>query len=154
MARGVGLMETPRAPVAVQGGASMQSTPWCVPWQRPAHNQRKTVGAGARNVSLLLRSGWVECRPSWAPPISMQLLSNGQLDLAISVHAHCLRSRSQGDWGWRAGFLVGWFNLSHAHHRHVCAIEFKQVDVGERSSQANAAVEQHPAVVVDAGGHH
>ena len=31
------------------------------------------VGAGARKVSLLLGLAQVECRPSWAPPISMPI---------------------------------------------------------------------------------
>ena len=50
----------------------------------------ETVGAGARKVRLLLRFAQVECRPSLAPPITMDLLSSVDTHKAISLNAHCL----------------------------------------------------------------
>ena len=44
-----------------------------------------------QKVRLLLLFAQVECRPSWAPPISMDILSTRQRLMAIRVNAHCLR---------------------------------------------------------------
>ena len=43
-----------------------------------------------QKVRLLLLFAQVECRPSWAPPISMDILSTRQRLMAIRVNAHCL----------------------------------------------------------------
>ena len=43
-----------------------------------------------QKVSLLLGFAQVECRPSWAPPISMHSLSSAMRPTAISCRAHCL----------------------------------------------------------------
>ena len=53
------------------------------------HGWVETVGAGARKVRLLLRFAQVECRPSLAPPITMDLLSSVDTHKAISLNAHC-----------------------------------------------------------------
>ena len=44
----------------------------------------------------------MECRPSWAPPISMNTLSSAVEGLAISCRAHCLLRLIDRLWGWRA----------------------------------------------------
>ena len=44
-----------------------------------------------QKVRLLLLFAQVECLPSWAPPISMDILSTRQRLRAIRVNAHCLR---------------------------------------------------------------
>ena len=44
----------------------------------------------------------MECRPSWAPPISMHTLSSAVQSLAISCRAHCLLRLIDRLWGWRA----------------------------------------------------
>ena len=44
-----------------------------------------------QKVRLLLLFAQVECRPSLAPPISMDILSTRQWLMAIRVNAHCLR---------------------------------------------------------------
>jgi len=62
----------------------------CLSKDQP-HGWVETVGAGARKVRLLLLFAQVECRPSWAPPISMDVLSTCQRLMAIRVNAHCLR---------------------------------------------------------------
>ncbi len=44
-----------------------------------------------QEVRLRLLFAQVECLPSWAPPISMDILSTCQRLMAIRVNAHCLR---------------------------------------------------------------
>ena len=61
----------------------------CRPKDQP-HGWVETVGAGARKVRLLPLQAVVESQPSWAPPISMDLLSSPEADLPIRFHAHCL----------------------------------------------------------------
>ena len=46
-------------------------------------------------VSLLLSWTQVECRPSWAPPISIHTLLSSAEPMAIGVKAHCLRAFSR-----------------------------------------------------------
>ena len=49
-------------------------------------------------VSLLLLWTQVECLPSWAPPISIQILSSLARPVAIGVKAHCRRGLGLRKW--------------------------------------------------------
>jgi hypothetical protein len=65
-----------------------------------------TLAAGVRKVRLLLGLAVVECRPSWAPPISTDTLSAAVELLAISCRAHCLLRGIGGLWERRADCWV------------------------------------------------
>ena len=60
----------------------------CLSKDQP-HGWVETVGAGGRKVRKLLRSGWVECRLSSAPPISMNPVLVSRPAMAMSMKAHC-----------------------------------------------------------------
>ena len=69
--------------------------------KRPASRMSGNCWSRGQKVSLLLLFAQVECRPSLAPPISMNTLSAAVEHQAISCPAHCLLSQSDRLWDRR-----------------------------------------------------
>ena len=88
----------------------------------PAKGHASRMGGNCwsrdRTVRLLLSCAQGECRPSWAPPISMHTLSSAVERPAISCRAHCLLGRIDRLWD-RRGKPSCWFGLTTSEHRQT-----------------------------------
>lgn len=72
----------------------------------PAKGHASRIGGNCWSrgwtVRLLLSCAQGECRPSWAPPISMTTVLLAGAHGAIGVKAHCLPPVDRRGWKWRA----------------------------------------------------